>query len=302
MSHGTLRHDNTCLNCGSIVRIRYCSNCGQENIEPKESFGGLINHFFSDITHFDGKFFLTTKYLFRSPGFLPKEYISGKRARFLHPIRMYVFTSALFFLVFFPFSAKRMAPSGPINVQADSIDLSPLRQYDSLQRSLAPSQRDNWMTKRATKQGISLAERARTDLSALIKDIGEKLLHSFPYLLFISLPLIALYLKWLYLRHKKFYYTDHGIFLIYLYIFTFLLLLLFISLRALQEATGWRFISWINLVVGLFGIYYAFAAMRRFYGQGFFKTLFKFTVLNVLSIFTMLILLGLFFVLTIFQV
>jgi len=80
---------------------RFCHICGQENIVPKESFGKLVLHFFYDITHFDGKFFDSLKYLLFRPGFLSKEYIKGKRANYLNPVRMYVFTSAIFFLVFF---------------------------------------------------------------------------------------------------------------------------------------------------------------------------------------------------------
>ncbi|MBP0577674.1 DUF3667 domain-containing protein, partial [Campylobacter jejuni] len=76
---------------------------GQENIEPKESFWHLTTHFIYDITHFDGKFFSTLKYLLFRPGFLSKEYLKGRRAGYLHPVKMYVFTSALFFLIFFSF-------------------------------------------------------------------------------------------------------------------------------------------------------------------------------------------------------
>ena len=80
---------------------RYCQNCGQENTEPKETVWGLVSHFFNDITHFDGKFFNTVKYLITKPGFLSTAYLQGRRASYLHPIRMYVFTSAFFFIIFF---------------------------------------------------------------------------------------------------------------------------------------------------------------------------------------------------------
>jgi len=82
---------------------RYCHVCGQENVEPKESFWHLLTHFFNDITHFDGKFFITLKDLLFKPGFLSKEYMIGRRASYLNPVRMYVFTSAIFFLLFFFF-------------------------------------------------------------------------------------------------------------------------------------------------------------------------------------------------------
>ena len=61
----------------------------------------MFTHFFYDITHFDGSFFVTLKDLLFKPGFLSREYMLGRRKKYLHPVRMYVFTSAVFFLVFF---------------------------------------------------------------------------------------------------------------------------------------------------------------------------------------------------------
>ena len=101
MSHLHLRKEDNCLNCGTQVIGRYCHNCGQENVEVKESAWHFIVHFFNDITHFDGKFFTTVKDLLFKPGFLSREYMEGKRMRYLNPIRMYLFTSFIFFLVFF---------------------------------------------------------------------------------------------------------------------------------------------------------------------------------------------------------
>lgn len=101
MSHNKERAEKVCLNCGTGLAGRYCHVCGQENLEPKESLWHLITHYASDITHFDGKFFSTLKYLLIKPGYLPAEYLKGKRVRYLHPIRMYVFTSAFFFIIAF---------------------------------------------------------------------------------------------------------------------------------------------------------------------------------------------------------
>lgn len=101
MSHSKEREEKVCLNCGAALSGRYCHICGQENTEPKETVWTLVSHFFNDITHFDGKFFSTVKYLITKPGFLSAEYLKGRRAGYLHPIRMYVFTSAFFFIIFF---------------------------------------------------------------------------------------------------------------------------------------------------------------------------------------------------------
>lgn len=101
MSHAPERKEKDCLNCGATIYGRYCHVCGQENVVPKETFWSMVLHFFYDITHFDSKFFETVKDLAFRPGFLSKEFIKGRRARYLHPVRMYVFTSAIFFLLFF---------------------------------------------------------------------------------------------------------------------------------------------------------------------------------------------------------
>lgn len=101
MSHLAQRKDKNCLNCGVNVVGKYCHNCGQENVEPKESVWQLLSHFFNDLTHFDGKFFSTLRTLVFKPGFLSKEYMNGRRASYLNPVRMYFFTSFIFFLIFF---------------------------------------------------------------------------------------------------------------------------------------------------------------------------------------------------------
>ncbi len=106
MSHQPERKEKNCLNCGATVIGRYCHVCGQENVETKESFWSLTKHFVFDIFHFDGKFFHTLKYIFTRPGQVARKYCEGKRQSYLHPIRMYLFTSAVFFLVFFSMKSE----------------------------------------------------------------------------------------------------------------------------------------------------------------------------------------------------
>lgn len=103
MSHYKERTKKNCLHCNAEVEGRICSICWQENIEVKETFWRIICHFFEDITHYDGKFLSTLKLLLIKSGFLPSEYLSVRRARYLQPIRLYVFTAAFFFLIFSTF-------------------------------------------------------------------------------------------------------------------------------------------------------------------------------------------------------
>ncbi|MBB6372672.1 DUF3667 domain-containing protein [Chryseobacterium shigense] len=99
MSHGKIREDKTCLNCGHTVEERFCPHCGQENIESRQPFYFLFTHFIEDFTHYDGQFWQTIKYLLINPGKLTKEYLSGKRQLYVAPVKLYIFISFITFLL-----------------------------------------------------------------------------------------------------------------------------------------------------------------------------------------------------------
>ncbi len=128
MSHLKQRKEQNCLNCNAVVNGRYCSICGQENIESKESVSHLIKHFFEDITHFDGKFFSSLKYVITKPGYLATEYAAGRRMSYLNPVRFYIFTSFIFFLIIFTFfvstgDVMKVNDSPTILTKKDSLKL-----------------------------------------------------------------------------------------------------------------------------------------------------------------------------------
>lgn len=100
MSHGKLREDKDCLNCGHHVEEKFCPNCGQENIETRQPFYYLFTHFFEDFTHYDGQFWGTLKNLFISPGKLTNIYLEGKRQKFVPPVKLYIFVSFVTFFLF----------------------------------------------------------------------------------------------------------------------------------------------------------------------------------------------------------
>lgn len=101
MSHGKIREDKTCLNCGHQVEERFCTHCGQENTEPKQVFHYLFTHFIEDFTHYDGQFWKTIKNLLFRPGKLTAIYLEGKRQLYVPPVKLYIFIS---FITFFMFS------------------------------------------------------------------------------------------------------------------------------------------------------------------------------------------------------
>ena len=124
MSHQPERKEKNCLNCETALVGRYCHVCGQENILPHQKFWGMIRHFLEDLFHFDGKFFETLRQLFLRPGIISKEYTQGKRTKYLDPIRMYLFTSAIFFLIFWQLQKLEMHVNSNIFVPpAERIEL-----------------------------------------------------------------------------------------------------------------------------------------------------------------------------------
>jgi hypothetical protein len=336
VSHSKIRTEKVCLNCGTETTGRYCPACGQENIEPKQTVWHLVSHFFSDITHFDGKFFSTVKDLFIKPGFLSKEYRIGRRASYLDPIRMYIFTSAFFFIVFFSFVNTNKMPVGNdvknlydpelltqlaeaktprdslevlaeynkvansfINSNRDSSqklehkrffkNFQSVESYDSMQKALPVEKKDGWLKKRVTERILVIEHRFDKERGEFIRELANNFIHNFPKMLFISLPVFALILKLLYVRRKQFYYVDHGIFAIHLYIFSFLILLIYFMFTEIQTHTGWRWIGWLTAAVAIYPFIYYYKAMRRFYEQGRAKTVMKYFLLFLLSFIVLLI-------------
>ena len=356
MSHLKERSDKNCLNCNAQVMGRYCHICGQENVEPKESVWHLVSHFFQDITHFDGKFFSSLKLLIFKPGFLSREYMVGRRASYLNPVRMYVFASALFFLIFFSLfhmdADKAMVTSGDVNhipiatiknmdavsykkfvdtlVRNDSamkfaydkqqyfkyidslaaaavtfhISPSPSKyktqaEYDS---ALAHGKDHNWIERQLVRKQIEINEKYKGNPKAALAALINNLQHSLPQLLFVSLPLFALLLKILYSRRKQFYYTNHAIFTIHLFVFVFIALLFIFALDRLKTFNGFHWLGYLSGLMGLVIFFYHYKAMRNFYQQRRAKTILKFILLHLVNFVIVALLFILFTFLSLFKI
>ena len=100
MSSGKERKDKNCLNCGHEVEHTFCSKCGQKNVEIKDDFWHLTLHYIKDYFHFDSKILHSLKPLLIKPGFLPREYMEGRRAKYINPIGSLIFLSTIFFILF----------------------------------------------------------------------------------------------------------------------------------------------------------------------------------------------------------
>lgn len=345
MSRLPQRKQKNCLNCDTHIVGNYCHNCGQENIEPRESVWHLLTHFFNDITHFDGKFFTSIKVLVLKPGFLSKEYVIGKRASYLNPIRMYVFTSAIFFLIFFSiykvdeksldirntisgntvtqitnmdsvkFSefTKKINNGKPMTraefkAYADTLNsvsfhiapghYSSRQQYDSLLK--AGIKKHNWFERQLVYKDIELNEKYKSDPKLIFPAIVNSFIHSLPQMLFVLLPLFALILKLVYIRRKQFYYVDHAIFTIHLYVFIFLMMLLTFGIAKLRAFLHWQWLQFLGLLLVLSIFFYFYKALRNFYKQRRAKTILKYFILLLLFLIVTILMFIVFFFFSIF--
>jgi hypothetical protein len=86
-----------CENCGTELNGHYCSQCGQAAIDYRRSIGHVLLDVLNEFLNWDSKFFGTIGLLITRPWRLTNEFVSGKRVRHVHPLRLYLLASVLFF-------------------------------------------------------------------------------------------------------------------------------------------------------------------------------------------------------------
>jgi len=89
-----------CKNCGTnlLEGYRFCPACGQEHKEKVVTFRQFILDFLGDYFTFDSLILRSVRPLLIKPGFLTNEFMSGRRVRYIPPLRMFIFISIIFFL------------------------------------------------------------------------------------------------------------------------------------------------------------------------------------------------------------
>lgn len=90
-----------CLNCGTALRGQYCGHCGQRATSRLISLWELLRDGFGDLLDIDSRLWRTMIPLLIRPGRLTRDYLMGRRARYMPPFRMYLVLSVVFFVVAF---------------------------------------------------------------------------------------------------------------------------------------------------------------------------------------------------------
>ena len=86
-----------CENCGAELIGPHCAQCGQAAIDYRRSFRHVIVDVLDSFLNWDSKFFATIALLIVKPWKLTNDFLAGKRVRYLHPLRLYLLASILFF-------------------------------------------------------------------------------------------------------------------------------------------------------------------------------------------------------------
>src|SRR5438045_9071335 len=88
-----------CENCGGPMAGPFCAQCGQAAVDYRRSFRHIIVDVLDSFLSWDSKFFATIGWLIARPWHLTNQFLAGRRVRYVHPLRLYLLVSILFFFV-----------------------------------------------------------------------------------------------------------------------------------------------------------------------------------------------------------
>ena len=126
-SHVIPAAPRSCLNCKTPMQGPFCYQCGQHERVSVRHFGLLLRDIIHDVFEMDSRLVRTLKPLLFRPGFLTIEYFAGRRQRYVPPLRLYVISSLLFFLLI---SLMNPMNNGVFNIDGD----------DEIERPLTPEE------------------------------------------------------------------------------------------------------------------------------------------------------------------
>lgn len=226
MSSKLIVENEPCLNCGDFVNGPFCKQCGQKAVDHTDrSMIRLVGDFFGNLFFLDNRLFVSLKYLLFSPGLMTKEFLKGKRKKFLPPISLFLFANLVYFLV------------SPIT------DFS-LPLYDQIQSQPTHSTLAKKMVKaRLLEREISYEEYALSYNKAT-DNISKTAI-------ILNIPMIALFVYLVSFRRNKFYFDS----LIFSFHFFTMLLLFIVAVdsadRLLEHLLGVSMSSFLFAVVVL---------------------------------------------------
>jgi uncharacterized protein DUF3667 len=285
-----------CANCGAALGGEYCTACGQRHEPHLHTVAHFAAEAFESISHADSRLWKTLWYLLARPGFLTREFFEGKRVRYLPPFRLYLVISVLFFLMV-------GSPDGPMIVTDDGVSADEIAELNAaakqLEKDTGPAgeavrqaaeavrrqaasgaesgkglARQNAMTefcdefKAPDPRGNKNYAKLQAACASIAEDsgagLGRAIVHNIPKAMFVFLPLLALGMKPLYWRPKR-YYVEHLLFLIHNHAFVFLTLGIMAALEMIPVVGD--HLGLLEFAIWIYIVWYLYRAMRNVYQQ-----------------------------------
>jgi hypothetical protein len=260
----------------------FCSNCGQSFAELNRPIKDILAEV-GDIVNFDSRIFRSIPPFLFKPGFLTREYLAGKRKKYMSPFRLYILMSLLFFFLA-QSTSKKITEAGDHWLQITTDTTDAVIRDDSLAIELLRNDSvfmaDIDFT--ASTKSIRKAKRRKRLREGAIEALTNKTIflnnfyRTISYVLFLLMPVFALLLKLLYVR-KRVYYIEHLMFSINMHSFMLLVFSMMIILSQIIKGNN----NFIALMFILVPVYFT-AGMKRFYKQGLWKIILKELILGSL--------------------
>jgi len=208
-----------------------------------------------DLTHADSRLWSTILALLFKPGFLTREFLSGRRVRYLPPLRLYLVLSVLFFLVLGLIHHEPRVVTLKSDNGEPAVVFVPLNETEDF--AVRPGETPQQRMERICSSDYDgparsfvrpLMEQGCRKMVGDGRSVSEAFLHNLPRGMFILLPALALVMKALY-RRPRHYYVEHLLFFLHNHAFGFLVFALLILITGfLPAAIG----KWLTLTVWLY--------------------------------------------------
>jgi hypothetical protein len=243
-----------CLNCGAPLHGSFCGACGQRAVPADPTVRELAGDAWSELTGYDGRVMETLRGLAR-PGFLTRQYLEGRRAHYLSPVRLYLIVSVLYFLI----AASVPEIGGGMRVGITDTDRSGA--------SLSEEDRRGLLAELDTAPWY-----LRTLLRPVLEDPVAFRLRVFtvmPRVFFALVPVFAVIVSLFYRRH---HFPTSLVFALHVHVFAFVVF----SVSEASKFTGSEVVGGIAgaITTALF-VVYAVRAFRAVFGGSWPMTLVK---------------------------
>ena len=284
-----------CKNCRALLVGVFCHQCGQEADTGLRNALKMFGEGIGELFEFDSRVRRTFLPLFFKPGYLSLEWVAGRRARYVRPVRLYLFVSVVFFIAF------TLATDFDTSELREQLAERPTTAEPAVteEGTAAPAQetpkRRRWIED--MQIGLPFFDEARTeafkDRLEWLADNPDQLIDQArslaPQMMFLLLPLFALLLKVLYLFTRR-YYAEHLVLALHTHSFLYIAFLTLMALAGIsswasnQVAAAWVGIpaGWLFVALWIWIPVYLFVAQKRFYGQGWFFTTIKYLLTGFL--------------------